>query len=1162
MSSRIIGSGRVREGGKAAVHLHDFKSHYQGDDFRHGATQTDMDPPIPTFANIFNAPTVQETLEKMAAFLSTVGQGYITIGDGYDTGNYNAPPLDVAFTAALTNPRLQNGGVILVKSGTYRLNNTVNIPPGITVMGEPRGTYIFGDMGELPMFNVEKSQKQFLLGTLAGNPFYASDTTDQVKFYDLILGDNTDGYVSSGATMTTVPMIRAEVGSNLSIERVTFLGYLDAGQPPTTCTHRAVGYTGASPGKPTTLHIERCFFDGLKSAVEFTPAEGSLNSLRVEKSRAYLLGNPTSGNVQDTCFVSFVLCNAHFEGNEHYGLGGFQDRCFALLPTTATNPNVRVNIINNSGSLSSSLTYSQAEVSNFFTNDNTTQTFECVNIGNNWGLNLNNDFFYTVGDGVNSVGDLVGPNALDIAIQRSAIGSGFGIANANVIVNCGKYDMTLGDLNSKVNLIGNAKAGEKPYITLMSASGALDQAGNPTQGIGHYTSDITFSTPLASPFQSVTIVAGDTTISRTQVVKNCSFENCGLYFQDTTSADPFKISQIINSCNFYQDGTFTDNVSFYTNGANLVLLENCFFSGNGYTVGIGSATPFTAIAQEIVIRNCQMLMANDGLVAKRISDLSPLGASNYIFIKNVAANIFIEDTMVLAGPVGSTFVSTDVITGPILNDGDFDKFINITGKDVKILNSTIVGQSSTYDNGGTAYQLPTLFIEPAKNLIISSSHIEGMLPLQVSGTSSGQNSKITLKDSNFFGPKNSTKSITCVDLDLKQMVVSTPFPKIIISGCSLYNNVPFSSTGNTPLEHINNTGVNFNTLGLLMVMAPGWETILDNTTIFGTVGDTVIAPFSIGSAAFVDVGNSINISNCPIGLFGFQNDGNIAHGIFVCLLRGSNISVHNNIISYAGFAGGSVNNYNSYLLIDASSPNSISNVSGNAFSGQNAGFGIAVAVVKGTFAGSSGVFVDNTFDHVETNSVIDRLFFQDDTGIWNIERNKNQTKSIFLKGNRGQFGLGGPGGLVNIGDFSLLNIAGCYIYFSDIYHSPPLGSTKFIYKSANQVFYVWEISLDEALPSNVSVIKAVSTVTSSTLFSLRGDFNLEMFSAANLAGTYKDSVDLTTVLSGIATVTPINPQIEFKTGKELMFPSIVVTLNAESSSDSDVNFFVLVDYRW
>src|SRR5690606_25261956 len=119
---------------------------------------------------------------------------------------------------------------------------------------------------------------------------------------------NTDGYYESGgvpiATMTTVPFIEAEAGSNILIEKVVFLGYLDAASPPITCSHRAISYTGAAPSEPTTLEVQHCLFDGLKSAIEFTPNEGRINTLRVIKNRAYLLGDTTSGDPEDTCFVS------------------------------------------------------------------------------------------------------------------------------------------------------------------------------------------------------------------------------------------------------------------------------------------------------------------------------------------------------------------------------------------------------------------------------------------------------------------------------------------------------------------------------------------------------------------------------------------------------------------------------------------------------------------------------------------------------------------------------------------------------------------------------------------------------------------------------------------------------------------------------------------
>lgn len=132
MTSRFTGSGRLREGGFAATHLQDFKAHTSGGDFRHTADQTDMNPAISTDNNIFNASTVQATLQKFATFLNTTGQGFICIGDGYDTQHADfivgsSDDIAGAFNEAFVHPRLTNGGVILVKAGTYRLKTRKSV---------------------------------------------------------------------------------------------------------------------------------------------------------------------------------------------------------------------------------------------------------------------------------------------------------------------------------------------------------------------------------------------------------------------------------------------------------------------------------------------------------------------------------------------------------------------------------------------------------------------------------------------------------------------------------------------------------------------------------------------------------------------------------------------------------------------------------------------------------------------------------------------------------------------------------------------------------------------------------------------------------------------------------------------------------------------------
>lgn len=167
--------------GRLSTDRYDFQSHLQGQnppgytDFRHTADQTDMNPPV-----LGGATTVQSSLENIAAFIASqsgAGQGFVTVGDGYNTwvgttgsgpgasGNFNinTPSLDtllnpvfasiVAFQTAVLaggNPapvihgfeRIQMGGVIVIKAGTYIVKKTINVPPGITLLGEGYGTKI------------------------------------------------------------------------------------------------------------------------------------------------------------------------------------------------------------------------------------------------------------------------------------------------------------------------------------------------------------------------------------------------------------------------------------------------------------------------------------------------------------------------------------------------------------------------------------------------------------------------------------------------------------------------------------------------------------------------------------------------------------------------------------------------------------------------------------------------------------------------------------------------------------------------------------------------------------------------------------------------------------------------------------------------------------
>ena len=229
MVSRFQGSGREKEGGFLATHKQDFNAHVTGGDWRHGATDIDMEPIITSLGGA----TVQQTLENLSAFIVSEGSGFISIGkadgyDGYAAGVYNVgtpatPLLADAFAAAFADKRLQNGGAVLVLAGTYALLSTVSVPPGITIMGELAGTIIIGHIIEGSMFKILRGTENTRIGGDSGSGdlrLEAGEPLDTTTFFNLILADNLDGYVQAGgqpiATMQTVPMVDCEIGSQFS----------------------------------------------------------------------------------------------------------------------------------------------------------------------------------------------------------------------------------------------------------------------------------------------------------------------------------------------------------------------------------------------------------------------------------------------------------------------------------------------------------------------------------------------------------------------------------------------------------------------------------------------------------------------------------------------------------------------------------------------------------------------------------------------------------------------------------------------------------------------------------------------------------------------------------------------------------------------------------
>src|SRR5580704_7836108 len=142
-------------GARISTDLYTFYSHVDGYTLNHTAQQILLNPPV--VVNSITYTDVADIInELVSATNANSGQGFITIGDGYDTyhnqnGTVNFDPtipsidtiLNPIFSAIYSNTalpasykRIQHGGIVVIKAGTYIIRNTINVPPGIVIVGE------------------------------------------------------------------------------------------------------------------------------------------------------------------------------------------------------------------------------------------------------------------------------------------------------------------------------------------------------------------------------------------------------------------------------------------------------------------------------------------------------------------------------------------------------------------------------------------------------------------------------------------------------------------------------------------------------------------------------------------------------------------------------------------------------------------------------------------------------------------------------------------------------------------------------------------------------------------------------------------------------------------------------------------------------------------
>jgi hypothetical protein len=432
--------------GGLSTNRYDFQTHIEGLSFRHSADQIDVVPPV--IINGLPYVTVADALTATSLSISQLisnGEGFVTIGDGYDSwhnanGTINFDPtvpsldtiLNPIFNAIYTNTalptqyqRIVRGGIVVIKAGTYYVVNTINVPPGIIILGEGYGTKIVNatslvipaTSGSPPYPKVTSTSAPVFKilpdinrinndGAINSNiPYFMFERV--TKIMNLVIGDNFIeptilgdlNYKLAQNYTANNPLILQEPGSHLECDHVVFVGRVNFATGQTVGTNGITAYpVQLDPANPistgTILKVKDCFIDGFAIAGEFrgTGYNADVCEYINNKIRVYgYLGND-SASVIHNCILSTTPCNIEFDNNYIIGNGnnikyGVYVDINGMSAPSSKNLMPRAEIIGNSGVVNNNATYANVSnnlsVSIFGTNESTPQTIILATIANN-----------------------------------------------------------------------------------------------------------------------------------------------------------------------------------------------------------------------------------------------------------------------------------------------------------------------------------------------------------------------------------------------------------------------------------------------------------------------------------------------------------------------------------------------------------------------------------------------------------------------------------------------------------------------------------------------------------------------------------------------------------------------------------------------------------
>ncbi len=364
----MTNSNFIKGQGRLVVDRYDFQKHIEGTDFRHRAIGIDLETPLTALSNADDVQTAFDNLNSYIESLTGAGEGFITIGTGYDTWHAadgsvnfdsNIPPLneilqpifdailaDSSYSAAYD--RIRFGGIIVIKAGTYIVTDTIDVPPGIIIMGEGWGTKIVNataiNLGltppevdpfgtPKPVFRIKADLNRAVTDTIIGTDAFAFSR--KTKICNLMISDNFPEFTQTGDLQYLraqnisgdTPLISQEAGSALELDNVSAFGRVafSIGTDISSATTYAIQLDASTAiATGTILSIRDCFMDGFSQPIQFFSIGGTNDYLEVNnckiRAHGWLDGDGTT--VNKNCCISMNDNNAIITSNYFYGNHG------------------------------------------------------------------------------------------------------------------------------------------------------------------------------------------------------------------------------------------------------------------------------------------------------------------------------------------------------------------------------------------------------------------------------------------------------------------------------------------------------------------------------------------------------------------------------------------------------------------------------------------------------------------------------------------------------------------------------------------------------------------------------------------------------------------------------------------------------------------------